>query len=209
MLTGLYITLRFGHFISLMLAFGCVLYGARWAPVPLRRVLMLRFYPLLRPLLLIGAISTLALYLLQGNDGRGLDGCLATRRLAGGGRDPLWWSVDLADPTGVDRACGSVDPSSSRRPPAGGPAGGTAAAFRRGWARRYARWSHRRAAADKPRCASLLRRQLVRRSVALYLLPALGAGAGGRPRSIPWRAFHITGIWPSPARSPAERSMRC
>lgn len=27
MLTGLYITLRFGHFISLMLAFGCVLYG--------------------------------------------------------------------------------------------------------------------------------------------------------------------------------------
>ncbi len=65
MLTGLYITLRFGHFISLMLAFGCVLYGAWWAPVPLRRVLMLRFYPLLRPLLLIGAISTLALYLLQ------------------------------------------------------------------------------------------------------------------------------------------------
>ena len=48
MLTGLYITLRFGHFISLMLAFGCVLYGAWWAPVPLRRVLMLRFYPLLR-----------------------------------------------------------------------------------------------------------------------------------------------------------------
>lgn len=66
MLTGLYITLRFGHFISLMLAFGCVLYGAWWAPVPLRRVLMLRFYPLLRPLLLIGALSTLALYLLQG-----------------------------------------------------------------------------------------------------------------------------------------------
>lgn len=66
MLTGLYITLRFGHFIALMLAFGCVLYGAWWAPVPLRRVLMLRFYPLLRPLLLIGALSTLALYLLQG-----------------------------------------------------------------------------------------------------------------------------------------------
>ncbi len=58
MLTGLYITLRFGHFISLMLAFGCVLYGAWWAPVPLRRVLMLRFYPLLRPLLLIGAIPS-------------------------------------------------------------------------------------------------------------------------------------------------------
>ena len=58
MLTGLYITLRFGHFISLMLGFGCVLYGAWWAPVPLRRVLMLRFYPLLRPLLLIGAIPS-------------------------------------------------------------------------------------------------------------------------------------------------------
>ena len=77
MLTGLYITLRFGHFISLMLAFGCVLYGAWWAPVPLRRVLMLRFYPLLRPLLLIGAISTLALYLLQGGmmgEGWGMSG---------------------------------------------------------------------------------------------------------------------------------------
>lgn len=66
MLTGLYITLRFGHFITLMLAFGCVLYGAWWAPVPLRRVLMHRFYPLLRPLMLIGALSTVALYLLQG-----------------------------------------------------------------------------------------------------------------------------------------------
>lgn len=176
MLTGLYITLRFGHFISLMLAFGCVLYGAWWAPVPLRRVLMLRFYPLLRPLLLIGAISTLALYLLQG--GMMGEGWTDVWRpaVAGGGRDPLWWSVDLADPTGVDRTRGSVDPSPSRRPPAGGPAGGTAAAFRRGRARRYARWSHRRAAADKPRCASLLRRQLVWRSVALYLLPAPGAG---------------------------------
>lgn len=37
----------------------------------------------------------------------------------------------------------------------------------------------------------------------------LAQGAGGRPRSIPWRAFHVTGIWPSPARLPAERSMRC
>ncbi len=90
---------------------------------------------------------------------------------------PALVGVDLADPADVDRTCGSVDPSPSRRPPAGGPAGGTAAAFRRGRARRYARWSHRRAAADKPRCASLLRRQLVRRSVALYLLPAPGAGA--------------------------------
>ncbi len=34
-------------------------------------------------------------------------------------------------------------------------------------------------------------------------------GAGGRPRSIPWRAFHATGIWRSPAPLPAGRSMRC
>lgn len=33
---------------------------------------------------------------------------------------PALVSVDLADPTDVDRTCGSVDPSPSRRPPAGG-----------------------------------------------------------------------------------------
>ena len=37
MLTGIYIALRFVHFLSLMVAFGCVLYGAWWAPPALRR----------------------------------------------------------------------------------------------------------------------------------------------------------------------------
>ena len=128
MLTGLYITLRFGHFISLMLAFGCVLYGAWWAPVPLRRVLMLRFYPLLRPLLLIGAISTLALYLLQGGMmGEGWTDVwrpAVWQAVAGTRFGGVWiWQILLAW-----IALGSVDPSPSRRPPAGGPAGGTAAA---------------------------------------------------------------------------------
>ena len=36
MLTGIYIGLRFVHFLSLMVAFGCVLYGAWWAPLTLR-----------------------------------------------------------------------------------------------------------------------------------------------------------------------------
>jgi putative copper resistance protein D len=44
MLTGIYIGLRFVHFLSLMVAFGCVLYGAWWAPVTLRRLLMQRFF---------------------------------------------------------------------------------------------------------------------------------------------------------------------
>ncbi len=178
MLTGLYITLRFGHFISLMLAFGCVLYGAWWAPVPLRRVLMLRFYPLLRPLLLIGAISTLALYLLQGGImGEGWTDVwrpAVWQAVAGTRFGGVWiWQILLA---WIALAVVWIRPRHGARQ-LGGPAGGTAAAFRRGRARRYARWSHRRTAADKPRCASLLRRQLVRRSVALYLLPAPGAGA--------------------------------
>ena len=66
MLTGLYITLRFGHFISLMLAFGCVLYGAWWAPLTLRRLLMQRFFPLLRHLLLLSAVSALLMLMVQG-----------------------------------------------------------------------------------------------------------------------------------------------
>ena len=111
MLTGLYITLRFGHFISLMLAFGCVLYGAVGAGTAETRAdaaLLSTTAPAAadRRDLYAGAVSPAGR-----NDGRGLDGCLATRRLAGGGRDPLWWSVDLADPTGVDRTRGSVDPS--------------------------------------------------------------------------------------------------
>ncbi len=66
MLTGLYIGLRFVHFISLMAAFGCALYGAWLAPDNLRRLLMQRFYPLMRHLLLISAISATLMLMAQG-----------------------------------------------------------------------------------------------------------------------------------------------
>ncbi|HCB1497895.1 putative copper resistance protein D [Klebsiella oxytoca] len=66
MLSGVYVSLRFIHFISLMIAFGCVLYGAWWAPVTLRRLLMQRFYPLMRYLLLVSALSALLMLIVQG-----------------------------------------------------------------------------------------------------------------------------------------------
>lgn len=66
MLTGIYIGLRFVHFLSLMVAFGCVLYGGWWAPVSLRRLLMQRFLPLLRHLLLLSAITALLMLMAQG-----------------------------------------------------------------------------------------------------------------------------------------------
>ena len=59
MLSGVYVSLRFIHFISLIVAFGCVLYGAWWAPVALRRLMMQRFYPLMRYLLSASALSAL------------------------------------------------------------------------------------------------------------------------------------------------------
>ena len=66
MLSGIYIGLRFVHFLSLMVAFGCVLYGAWWAPLTLRRLLMQRFFPLLRHLLLLSAVSALLMLMVQG-----------------------------------------------------------------------------------------------------------------------------------------------
>ncbi|EJC6252638.1 TPA: copper homeostasis membrane protein CopD [Klebsiella aerogenes] len=66
MLSGVYVGLRFVHFISLMTAFGCALYGAWWAPVSLRRLLMQRLYPLLRYLLMISAISATLMLMAQG-----------------------------------------------------------------------------------------------------------------------------------------------
>ena len=59
MLSGVYVSLRFIHFISLIVAFGCVLYGTWWAPVTLRRLMMQRFYPLMRHLLLASTLSAL------------------------------------------------------------------------------------------------------------------------------------------------------
>ncbi|ELY3086786.1 copper homeostasis membrane protein CopD [Klebsiella aerogenes] len=66
MLSEVYVGLRFVHFISLMTAFGCALYGAWWAPDSLRRLLMQRFYPLLRYLLIISAISAPLMLMAQG-----------------------------------------------------------------------------------------------------------------------------------------------
>lgn len=66
MLSGIYVSLRFIHFISLIVAFGCVLYGAWWAPVTLRRLMMQRFYPLLRYLLSASALSALLMLVVQG-----------------------------------------------------------------------------------------------------------------------------------------------
>ena len=66
MLSGVYVSLRFIHFISLIVAFGCVLYGAWWAPVALRRLMMQRFYPLMRYLLSASALSALLMLTAQG-----------------------------------------------------------------------------------------------------------------------------------------------
>ncbi|MFR6753268.1 copper homeostasis membrane protein CopD [Klebsiella pasteurii] len=66
MLSAVYVSLRFIHFISLIVAFGCLLYGAWWAPAALRRLMMQRFYPLMRHLLLASALSALLMLMAQG-----------------------------------------------------------------------------------------------------------------------------------------------
>lgn len=210
MLTGLYITLRFGHFISLMLAFGCVLYGAWWAPVPLRRVLMLRFYPLLRPLLLIGAISTLALYLLQGGMmGEGWTDvwrpavwqAVAGTRFGG----VLIWQILLA---WIALAVVWIRPRHGARQLVALlaaqlllSAGVGHAAMHDGLTGVLQRTNH----AVHLFCVASWFGGLL---PFIYCL-RLAQGRWRPARSIPWRAFHVTGIWPSPARLPAERSMRC
>ena len=59
MLSALYIGLRFIHFASLMVAFGCTLYAGWWAPSALRRLLIQRFSSLLRGSLVLGALSAM------------------------------------------------------------------------------------------------------------------------------------------------------
>ncbi|MDS7870888.1 copper homeostasis membrane protein CopD [Klebsiella pasteurii] len=66
MLSAVYVSLRFIHFISLIVAFGCLLYGAWWAPAALRRLMMQRFFPLMRHLLLASALSALLMLMAQG-----------------------------------------------------------------------------------------------------------------------------------------------
>ncbi|TGD57805.1 copper resistance protein CopD, partial [Salmonella enterica subsp. enterica serovar Poona] len=48
MLTFVWITLRFIHFASLMLVYGCALYGAWLAPASIRRLMTRRFLHLHR-----------------------------------------------------------------------------------------------------------------------------------------------------------------
>ncbi|HAW6705258.1 TPA: copper resistance protein CopD, partial [Salmonella enterica subsp. enterica serovar Enteritidis] len=48
MLTFVWITLRFIHFASLMLVYGCALYGAWLAPASIRRLMTRRFLHLQR-----------------------------------------------------------------------------------------------------------------------------------------------------------------
>ena len=66
MLSALYIGLRFIHFVSLMVAFGCTLYAGWWAPAALRRLLIQRFSSLLRGSLVLGALSAMLMLMVQG-----------------------------------------------------------------------------------------------------------------------------------------------
>lgn len=66
MLSALYIGLRFIHFASLMVAFGCTLYAGWWAPSALRRLLIQRFSSLLRGSLVLGALSAMLMLMVQG-----------------------------------------------------------------------------------------------------------------------------------------------
>ncbi|HEY2454870.1 MAG TPA: copper homeostasis membrane protein CopD [Scandinavium sp.] len=66
MLGWVYVGVRCLHFVAVMLAFGCALYGAWWATPQLRRLMMQRFLPVLRAALLLNAISATLILMLQG-----------------------------------------------------------------------------------------------------------------------------------------------
>lgn len=66
MLAALYIGLRFIHFASLMVAFGCTLYAGWWAPSELRRLLIQRFSQLLRSSLGLSVLSAMLMLVAQG-----------------------------------------------------------------------------------------------------------------------------------------------
>ncbi|MEX3020781.1 copper homeostasis membrane protein CopD [Kluyvera sp. STS39-E] len=66
MLSALYIGLRFIHFASLMMAFGCTLYAGWWAPSALRRLLIQRFSFILHASLLLALISAMLMLMVQG-----------------------------------------------------------------------------------------------------------------------------------------------
>lgn len=66
MLTFVWITLRFIHFASLMLVYGCALYGAWLAPVPIRRLMTRRFLHLQRHAAAWSVISAAFMLAIQG-----------------------------------------------------------------------------------------------------------------------------------------------
>lgn len=66
MLASFYIGLRWGHFVCLMLAFGCVLYSAWWAEPQVRRLISQRFSRLLSITLFLSASSATLMLMLQG-----------------------------------------------------------------------------------------------------------------------------------------------
>jgi copper resistance protein D len=65
-LESLYVLLRWGHFLFLMLAFGCVLYAAWWAMPPLRRLMVRRFSRTLNVTLSLSALCATLMLMLQG-----------------------------------------------------------------------------------------------------------------------------------------------
>jgi Putative copper export protein len=65
-LAFLYVALRWGHFLSLMIAFGCVLYAAWWATPPLRRLFVRRFSIVMRWSLCFSAFCATLMLMWQG-----------------------------------------------------------------------------------------------------------------------------------------------
>ncbi|CDL39843.1 Copper resistance protein D [Citrobacter freundii] len=57
MLAFIWVALRFIHFTTLMLVFGCALYGAWLAPVSVRRLMMRRFFCVCNGMPQRGALS--------------------------------------------------------------------------------------------------------------------------------------------------------
>ncbi|ECJ1146929.1 copper homeostasis membrane protein CopD [Salmonella enterica subsp. enterica serovar Kentucky] len=66
MLTFVWITLRFIHFASLMLVYGCALYGAWLSPAPIRRLMTRRFLHLKRHAAAWSVISAAFMLAIQG-----------------------------------------------------------------------------------------------------------------------------------------------
>lgn len=66
MLTASYVGLRFSHFSTLMLIFGCSFFISRLAPLHLQRLMTRQFLSFQRGCILLSAISAALIYLLQG-----------------------------------------------------------------------------------------------------------------------------------------------